>query len=104
MLAAAAFDVARGVTFTVTNTGDSGAGSLRQAILDADASPGGDLIAFAIPGSGVQTIAVATALPAITEPVAVDGYTQPGAVPNSNPYFTNAVLRIELVRGAGPTA
>ena len=55
---------------------------------------------FAIPGSGVQTIAVATALPAITESVAVDGYTQPGSVPNSNPYFTNAVLRIEL-QGSG---
>ncbi len=46
-------------TFTVTNTNDSGAGSLRQAILDANANPGDDTIAFNIPGSGVQTIAVA---------------------------------------------
>ncbi len=33
-------------TFTVTNTNDSGAGSLRQAILDANAAAGDDIIAF----------------------------------------------------------
>src|SRR5262249_44065845 len=32
--------------FTVTNTSDSGAGSLRQAILDANISPGADVINF----------------------------------------------------------
>ena len=36
-------------TFIVTNTNDSGAGSLRQAITDANASPGTDTIAFNIP-------------------------------------------------------
>ncbi|MBL1178773.1 DUF4347 domain-containing protein, partial [Pantanalinema sp. GBBB05] len=36
-------------TFTVTNTSDSGAGSLRQAILDANASTGADTITFAGP-------------------------------------------------------
>ncbi|MFK7821907.1 MAG: beta strand repeat-containing protein, partial [Planctomycetaceae bacterium] len=33
-------------TFTVTNTADSGAGSLRQAVLDANASAGADIIEF----------------------------------------------------------
>ena len=47
-------------TFTVTSTSDSGAGSLRQAILDANANPGSDTIVFAIPGSGVQTITAAS--------------------------------------------
>src|SRR6185503_1368298 len=65
-------------TFTVTNTSDSGAGSLRQAILDANAHAGTDTIAFDIPGAGVQTIEVATALPTITSPVLIDGATQPG--------------------------
>ena len=51
---------AAGTTFTVTNTNDSGAGSLRQAILDANANPGGDTIAFGIPGAGVHTITPAT--------------------------------------------
>jgi hypothetical protein len=38
-------------TFPVLNTADSGAGSLRQAILDANTAPGADTITFAI-GSG----------------------------------------------------
>ena len=64
--------------FTVTNTDDSGPGSLRQAILDANAEPGTDTIAFDIPGGGVQTIQPASALPTITSPVVIDGTTQPG--------------------------
>jgi hypothetical protein len=63
----------------VTNTNDSGMGSLRQAILDSNASVGVlDTIVFNIPGSGVQTIAPTSALPAITDPVIADGTTQPG--------------------------
>ena len=73
-------------TYTVTSTNDSGPGSLRQAILDANASPGADLINFAIPGSGVQTISPQSPLPPITEAVTIDGYTQPGAVCSSWPY------------------
>src|SRR5262249_34361370 len=38
-------------TFVVTNTLDSGLGSLRQAILDANAHPGADDIEFDIPAS-----------------------------------------------------
>src|ERR1041385_1152267 len=66
------------VTFTVTNTNDSGAGSLRQAILDANTNLGTDTISFKIPGSGVQTINVLCGLPAISDPVTIDGTTQPG--------------------------
>jgi len=36
------------------------------------------MISFAIPGTGVQTIAPASPLPAITNPVVIDGTTQPG--------------------------
>jgi titin len=63
--------------FTVTNTDDSGAGSLRQAILDSNANPGSNTIQFAI-DSGAQTIAPSSALPTITQPVLIDGTTQPG--------------------------
>ena len=85
-------------TYTVTNTGDSGAGSLRQAILDANGNVGADTIAFNIPGAGVHTITPATALPAITEQATIDGYTQPGASANTLPLAqgTNAVILIEL--------
>ena len=65
-------------TFTVINTNDSGAGSLRQAIVDANARIGSDWIAFAIPGSAPFTIAPYSALPQITDPVVLDGATQPG--------------------------
>jgi hypothetical protein len=65
-------------TFTVRNTNDSGMDSLRQAILDADASADlSNTIAFAI-GSGTQTIAVNSALPDLTRAVLLDGTTQPG--------------------------
>lgn len=80
----------------VTNTNDSGAGSLRQAILDANLTIGADVITFNIPGSGVQTISPATVLPTITSPLTIDGYTQPGSSANSLAAGDNAVLKIEL--------
>ena len=85
-------------TFTVTSTADAGAGTLRQAILDANAAPGADIIDFDIPGSGVQTIVPALPLPTITETVTIDGYTQSGASPNTNgpELGTNAQLMIEI--------
>jgi hypothetical protein len=64
--------------FTVTNTNDSGPGSLRQIILNANANPGKDKIRFKIPGSGPHTIQPLSALPHITDPVVIDGATQPG--------------------------
>jgi hypothetical protein len=62
-------------TFTVANTSDSGSGSLRQAILDANANPGVDLITFNI---GRATITPASGLPFITDSVTIDGTTAPG--------------------------
>ena len=81
-------------TFVVTNTSDSGPGTLRQAIIDANAdpNPGVDNIVFDIPASTAPnlnvpvpgfdpitqtwTITLASPLPAITHSVAIDGYTQ----------------------------
>jgi hypothetical protein len=65
-------------TFTVTNTLDSGAGSLRQAILDANADAILDTIRFNIPGSGVQTIRPTSGVLFVGQPVVIDGTTQPG--------------------------
>lgn len=80
--------------FTVVNNSDSGPGSLRQAILDSNAQPGLDTIAFHIDGGGVQTIQLTSVLPAITDPIVMDGSTQPG--------FAGSPL-IELSgRAAGP--
>jgi hypothetical protein len=65
-------------TYLVTNTNDSGVGSLRQAIINVDNGSGGDIIAYDIDGGGVQTIQPTTALPTITQSVTIDGTTQPG--------------------------
>jgi photosystem II stability/assembly factor-like uncharacterized protein len=64
--------------FVVTNANDHGTGSLRQAMLDANATAGTDRIVFNIPGSGVHTIDLLIALPDVTEPVVIDAATQPG--------------------------
>jgi hypothetical protein len=64
-------------TFVVTNTDDSGAGSLRDAITSANSNPGPDTITFNIPGSGIQFIFV-TAPMNVTDPVFINGYSQPG--------------------------
>lgn len=109
-------------TFVVTSTGDEsdinpgdglcqttlggGVCTLRAALEEANALPGSDVINFKIPGLGVQTIQPTTALPTITDSVTIDGFTQPGASPNTNVVGQpiNAVLRIELdgsIAGAG---
>jgi hypothetical protein len=82
----------------VTNTDDSGPGSLRQAILDANANPGKDNIEFAIPGIGPHTILPDSSLPIITDRVEIDGYSQVGAERNDNDEWeaNNAVLKIVL--------
>jgi hypothetical protein len=64
--------------FDVKNTADAGVGSLRQAILDANASPGFDTIKFSIPGAGPHTISLTSSLPAITDPIEINGMSQPG--------------------------
>ena len=82
----------------VTNTNDAGSGSLRQAILDSNATMDVNTIDFAIPGTGVQTIVAQSPLPLISQPVAIDGYSQPGASANTAPPGSgfNSVLLIQI--------
>ena len=56
-------------TFTVTNTADSGLGSLRWAITNANANPGPDTINFQISGIAPYSINLLSALPSVTDPV-----------------------------------
>lgn len=94
-------------TFNVTNTHDSGPGSFRQALLDANANAGADRITFSIPGDGPHIITSASELPLITGTVVIDGYTQGDSTPsltsddaleNTNPVGgLNTVLKIQLV-------
>ena len=84
------------VTYTVTNTGDAGAGSLRRAILDANSNPGADIIDFSIPlaDAGYSNwtgttdfwwkITLLSNLPDIAEDLTIDGFSQSMNISNSN--------------------
>ncbi len=87
---------AHAATNSVTNVDDSGAGSLRAAIINANNAPGIDDIEFNIPGTGPHTIKPTSALPIITGTVRINGYTQSGATSNTASMGNNAVLKIEL--------
>jgi hypothetical protein len=64
--------------FSVTNVNDSGAGSLRAAILSANATPAADTITFALSTASSKVIQPLTELPIITAPLTVDGTSQSG--------------------------
>src|SRR5215207_2642842 len=98
---------AEGLTLTVNSTADdyddwagngicatsTGACTLRAAIQEANKHSGPDTIAFDIPGSNVQTIQLQSTLPNLndtTGPTTIDGYTQPGSAPNTDPLVSNA--------------
>ena len=82
-------------TLTVTTTADSGAGSLRQAILDANSGAGADTIEFNISGGGPYVITpLPPGLPALTGPTTVDGTTQPG-------YAGSPIIEIANFSGTG---
>ncbi len=99
-------------TFLVTNTNNSGAGSLRSAIADANAAAGFDVINFLIAGPGPHVISPQRTNPAdplsvampISSPMLIDGYSQAGASPNTLSEGNNAAIRIRLdgaLAGAG---
>ncbi len=88
-------------TYTVINTNDSGAGSLRQAIADANAAPGADNIYFNIPdtdpnydaGTGCWTITLNSQLPMImTGYINIDARTQETNQGNRNIYGYEIIL------------
>ncbi len=94
-------------TFTVTSVDDPGNGvcdsscTLREAIVAANTTGSAtsiDEIRFNIPGVGPHTIILGSALPTLTQSVTIDGYTQPGALVNTDAtgVGTNAVLKIEI--------
>ena len=65
-------------TIVVTNNADSGPGTLRDAITQADLDTTPDTIDFNIGGGGHQVIALASALPVLTNAITIDGSSQPG--------------------------
>lgn len=74
----------RAATITVTSTADAGAGTLRQAILDANGNGQADAIDFA-PALAGQTIAPLSALPALSaSDTLIDGDVNNDCVPDVN--------------------
>jgi CSLREA domain-containing protein len=84
---------ARALTLTVNSTADNadanpsdsvcetftpGECTLRAAIMEANTSPGADMISFNIPGSGPYTISPSYGFDFISDPVTIDATTQPG--------------------------
>ncbi|HEU4711074.1 MAG TPA: SBBP repeat-containing protein [Pyrinomonadaceae bacterium] len=80
--------------FVVTNTNNHGTGSLREAIINANATAGTDTISFNIPGPGVKVISLVNTLPDIIDPVVIDGTTQPG-------YAGSPLIEIDGSNAAG---
>ncbi len=105
--------------FTVNTTSDAGDATpgngicdtasgctLRAAITEANAHAGPDTIHFAIPGNGPHTINLTSNLPNISDTTGgttINGYSEPGASPNTHAQQSNAVIKIQ-VNGQGPSA
>jgi len=90
--------VAGAATFTVTTVADSGRGSLRQAIDDANgAGPGPHTIVFDLSplGSGPHIFRPNSVYPQISTLVTIHGYTNPGARANSLARGSDARLLID---------
>lgn len=87
--------VVQAAVFEVTNNQNSGSGSLRQAIVDANANPGPDQIRFAIPATNAAgvTISLTEELPALQSGLVIMGDSQPTV------FFNSTSTRIQLTRG-----
>lgn len=83
----------------VTHAGDNGAGSLRQAILDANSLPNYNTIRFAIPGDFGAILIAQSPYPDIVTPMRIDGFTQPGSQPNASEWSNSATYRIHVAGG-----
>jgi hypothetical protein len=95
-------NVGDGLCDVTTSTEDTC--TLRAAIQEANATSGADTIGFNILSTAsdcnatakVCTITPASVLPPVTERVTIDGYTQPGASPNTKAVGNDAALKIQL--------
>jgi hypothetical protein len=116
MLLAANPSYAAGTTFTVDSTVDASDANQADNVCDASVSSTRvctlraaieqvntnnnptqvDRIDFDIPGTGVKIISPGSALPTITEPVVINGYSQHGASVNTLARGTNARLLVQI--------
>jgi hypothetical protein len=96
-------------TFTVTNTNNDGPGSLRQAMTQANASNAVvTSVLFNILDASKQPVCpavinLASALPDITVPMQIEGYSQPGSYANSDAeaFLANLCVVVQPDSGFG---
>ncbi len=86
--------------YVVTNTNASGAGSLVQALANANAESGFNRIDFNISGSCPRTISLSGALQ-VRDGVSFNGWSQPGSVLNTSENGFNAVPCVVLSGNGG---
>ena len=110
MAAGAASGATIVVNSTADNVADDGACTLREAIAAsvedfpsgrmsgecAQGDVGLDTIHFDIKGTGPFVFSPRTPLPVVTQPIFIDGYSQPGAKANSRTTGNDAVILIEI--------
>ena len=87
-----------GITYIVTNTDGAGTGSLRRAILDANASPGADTITFNLAGCSPANpcvISPTNPLPLITDTLTISGTDAASLIIDAN--HTMRGLRMDAV-------
>lgn len=93
-------------SYVVTNTNDSGPGSLRDAINQANANTGQGtfFISFGIPGGDIHEIVLQSPLPFLSNRIIIGGHTQPGAaLPTAS---TPGIIKIAInsaAAGSGAT-
>ena len=85
----------------VENTNDSGAKSLRQAILNANADPGLNKIRFAVPvsGDGCALFIPNSPYPDVLDDLSIDGYTQANSSRNTLEHGNNGKICVLIVKG-----
>jgi hypothetical protein len=85
----------------VTNANDTGAGSLRQAILNANADPGLNKIRFAVPVSGdaCALFFPNSPYPDVLDDLSIDGYTQANSSRNTLEHGNNSTICVWIIKG-----
>ncbi|MGB4859715.1 MAG: choice-of-anchor Q domain-containing protein [Dokdonella sp.] len=94
---------ASAIEIPVTSSTDSGTGSLRAAILAANATAGLNVITFAM-GSCPQFIFLDTPLPQITDSLWVSGYSAAGSSANTLTFGNDASYCVRVVGSGGSVA
>ena len=103
LLLLGAHGIANAATFSVTNTNDSGSGSLRQAIIDANNAAGDDTVVFDLP-AGMERVIRLTSLPLSPSTGIAILNDRPGDIPVTIETATQSFISISCISSGGPNS